>query len=149
MFVSCASKKSIDFTNYENFVNTFYMQNDNTDFDKIKKHFYDDGSCVRVDIIHHDKNMKKDSEQMMVFEEFEEHEIEKLNSFLNSMGDIKEKVLVHESVENILDIPVGNLYQLNYEIKYANCETKELFFLKQKDNRICVYQYSIYVNVFE
>jgi len=132
-------KKQIDYSEYEEFINTFYSNKYNSSFDTIKQFFYDDTSYVRVDVYN---SKLKDTMQMMVFEDSEKQEIDQLNKFLKSMGNVYAREMTYESVENIYDVPVPDLYCFGFNVKYVNFETNESFWLKKKENKICIYSYS-------
>lgn len=136
-------KNQIDYSEYELFVENFYSNRCNTSFDKIKQSFYNDRSSVRLDV--YDSKLK-DTVQLSVFEDSEKHEVDKLNSYLKSLGYMSSKVILYESIENIMDVAVPDLYCYGFKVKYESFETTEYFWLKKQNNKICIYQYGIGIN---
>jgi len=133
-------KKQIDYSEYENFIEDFYSNKKNTSFEKIKHFFYNERSSVRLDI--YDSKLKE-TMQLSIFEDSEKQEIDNLNWYLKSLGYMSSKSIMYESIENIMDVAVSDLYCFGFKVKYSNFETSEYFWLKKQDNKICIYQYGI------
>ncbi len=150
IFVLCSfSKHPIDFTNYEEFVESFYVGNKNDSFEKIRKYLYSNRSCVRILITYYNEDDTVRTEQMMVSEVFDAKEIESVDKFLSLLSNFQKQILTSESVENIYDVPVPDLFCLNYKVKYENLNTYEQFWLKERDGKIFIYRYTICLDVYE
>ncbi|MCR5285512.1 MAG: hypothetical protein K6D95_07930, partial [Treponema sp.] len=103
------SKPSVDFENYEKFVDELYSNDKLSTFEKIHQYMYSERSCVRILITHHYKDSKIYVDERIANEIFEPYEIEEVNQFLARLGNFKEKKLADESIKNIYDIPVSDL----------------------------------------
>jgi hypothetical protein len=86
---------------------------------------------------------------MMVSEVFDAKEIESVDKFLSLLSNFQKQILTSESVENIYDVPVPDLFCLNYKVKYENLNTYEQFWLKERDGKIFIYRYTICLDVYE
>ena len=146
---SSFSKRRIDFTEYEKFVESFYINQTNKSFDTIQNYLYDNNCLIRVDVKHNINDSCIYTNQIMVNQLFDFEEIQELNSFLFSLGNFSKAKLLSESVENIYDVPLSNLFCLEYKVKYDNYETNEQFWLKQRDGEVFIYRYTIYLTVYE
>ena len=109
---------------------------------------YDERSCVRVLVTHHYEDSKVHVTQLTANESFDSIEIDEVNNFLISIGKFKKNCLADASVENIYDIPVPDLFCLDYNVKYENYETSEHFWLKKKGDEIRIYRYTICLDVY-
>lgn len=144
-------KKKIDYSEYENFLEQFF-ETDSLSFDTIQNEFYDEHCCVRL-IFHYYSIITKEfieSDQIMAFPNATEEEICRINNILESLGTIKNRKLTESSIKNIYDLPVSDLYCFTYEGTLKNKSTIiEQFWLKKKDGKICIYRYTIGVDVYK
>lgn len=144
------SKKDIDYSEYDNYIKKIYKTN-LLSYQSISDNFYDDTSCIRLLLYYYSDDKKEfiESDQLMIFSDADNEEIEQVDNILLSLGKCLDRKLTDSSIKNIYDIPVGDLYCLTYEAKFENYDNIiEEFWLKKREGKIYIYRYTTEIEIY-
>jgi hypothetical protein len=147
IFSSCINSRranEIELKELSSYINSFYsFLFDSLEPKHVKKYFLNE----RIQFYIQNNSDFKHEGFRIVKEDSEIQFVEIINEFYKKSKAIKNIELKKaEFVKQVYDVPINDLFVLDYNVIYENLETTETFFIKKVDTAYKIYRFFINYN---